>query len=271
MPVKSPHEGYLREAIGSLLVQSSPDWRLLVVAEADERERIARLVPGDSRIEVAVNEGRKLAGAFNTGMRRAGTEYVAILLGDDLWAPEAVEVLARNITTRPEIDFFHSSYRIVDDEGRPVSSVYRSASSVAPEDFLTGAPVKHLMCWRRELGLGIGGMDESLYSVGVDDFDFPWSMAERGATFAPIPECLYVYRDHREGFRITTHVTLKQHTRELARVMRKHGAGEAAVAARLAAAQRSHLRQALYRSRADRWRKVVRGHNPKLGWRQTYT
>jgi GT2 family glycosyltransferase len=271
MPVKDPHEGFLREAVSSMLGQSSPDWHLLVVAEAGERERMARLLPGDPRIAVVVNEGRKLGGAFNTGMRRAATEYVAILLGDDMWAPEAVEVLTRNITERPEIDFFHSSYRIVDDHGRPVSSVYRSYEQFSVEDFFTIAPVKHLLCWRRELGLAIGGMDESLYSVGLDDFDFPWSMAEQGARFAAIPECLYVYRDHRASFRLTTHVTLKHHKRELARVMRKHGADEAAVAARLAAAESTYLRQCLYSSRLDRWRKALAGHDPDLGWRQTYT
>ena len=34
-----------------------------------------------------MNEGRKLAGAMNTGMRHAETPFVAILLSDDMWAP----------------------------------------------------------------------------------------------------------------------------------------------------------------------------------------
>ena len=44
-----------------------------------------------------------------------------------------------------------------------------------------GSPVKHLMCWRRALGLEIGGMNEAVSDHGCDDYDFPWRMAEAGA------------------------------------------------------------------------------------------
>ncbi len=142
-------------------------------------------------------------------MRAARTEFVSILLGDDLWAEDAVEVLERNLATRPDVDFFHSARRIIDDHGAPISGVAPPVEDVSREHFLTGAPVKHLLCWRRELGLSIGGIDESLNSVGPDDYDFPWSMAEAGARFGAVPECLYVYRDHRSGFRLTTHLSLR--------------------------------------------------------------
>ena len=69
----------------------------------------------DPRIQLVRNEGRKLAGAINTGMRHAETDFVAVLLGDDMWAPEAVSVLLNHVTQYPEVDFFHSS-RIVIDE-----------------------------------------------------------------------------------------------------------------------------------------------------------
>jgi GT2 family glycosyltransferase len=270
MPVKGWHGPFLADAVGSMLAQTSADWRLIVIAEEPEAARLRPLLPPDERIEVVVNRGRKLAGAFNTGMRAAATEYVAILLGDDLWAPQAVEVLERNIEKSPATDFFHSSRRIVDEEGRPVSTVHRSRTDVVPEDFLTSSPVKHLLCWRRAAGLAIGGMDESLNSVGVDDYDFPWSMAEQGASFRAVPECLYVYRDHRAAFRLTTHLTVAHHKRELARILRKHGAGEAIVAARVAEAERTWLRQCLYRSRLDRWRKSLLGGDARVGWRETY-
>jgi hypothetical protein len=43
-------------------------------------------------------------------------------------------------------------------------------------------------------------MDGTLNSVGPDDFDFPWSMAEHGAVVRAIPDCLYLDRDHRSSF-----------------------------------------------------------------------
>jgi hypothetical protein len=273
MPVKGWHEPFLHEAVGSMLGQTCPDWRLLVVAEEDERAALEDVLAGplaDPRIELVVNQGRKLAGAFNTGMHGAATEWVAILLADDLWAPEAVDVLTRAAIASPRADFLHSARRIVDDGGRPLSSVYASRPSVSLADFAVSSPVKHLLCWKRERGLAVGGMDESLDSVGVDDFDFPWTMAERGATFAAVPECLYVYRDHRTGFRLTTHLPLNHHKREIARIMRKHGLEAPVIAARLRAAERGHLRQCLYRSRFDRWRKTRLRVDPQRGWRDRY-
>jgi glycosyltransferase involved in cell wall biosynthesis len=272
MAVGAYRERYLNEAVGSIVAQTCPHWRLLVITEERQRAELKGVLaghPADPRIAVIANERPQLAAKLNTGMKRAETEFVAILHGDDMWSPEAVEVLVSSIAACPEIDFFHSSRRFIDDGGRPVSSVYRSRPLGSLADFLVSSPVKHLLCWRREKGLAIGGMDESM-DVAVDDFDFPWSMAEHGATFKAVPECLYIYRDHRECFRLTTHVPMSHRTRGMARIMRKHGADRSAIAARLARAERGYLRQCLFRSRFDRWMKSRRGYDPQRGWRETY-
>lgn len=273
MPVKGYHEPYLHEAVLSMLAQTSPDWRLLVITGYAERAKLEGVLArylADPRIELIASETGLIAANLNAGMRAAKTDFVASLFGDDLWEPGAVEALANAITANPQSDFFYSWRRFVDENGRSISSVYRCQTTVSADDFLLSAPVKQLLCWSREKGLAVGGIDESLGSVGVDDFDFPWTMAEQGATFKAVPECLYVVRDHREGFRLTTHLTLSHHKRELARIMRKHGADDATIAARLAIAERSYLRQCLYRSRIDRWLKTLRGHDPRRGWRETY-
>jgi glycosyltransferase involved in cell wall biosynthesis len=186
VPVKQFHREYLRRAVASMLEQTSPDWRLLAIVEEPAEEGLAEaLAPAleDERVRVVVNEGRKLAGAINTGMRNATTEYVAILLGDDMWAREAVELLNACIERSPQVDFFHSGRMIVDGDDRPISSHHPARVRFTLEDFAGGSPVKHLLCWRRSAGLAIGGLDESLNSVGPDDYDFPWSMAEAGMRF----------------------------------------------------------------------------------------
>lgn len=256
MPVKSYHAPYLREALDSVLQQTSRAWRLIIVTEpgceGDVRAMAAAYLQ-DSRIGLIVNNGRKLAGAFNTGMRSAQTEFIAILLGDDKWAPEAVEILTRQIDAHPQADFFHSSRRIINEHGEPISSVHLSRSEVRLEHFGRASPVKHLLCWRRSMALSFGGMDETLNSVGADDFDFPWLMAEHGALFHAIPECLYIYRDHRSSFRLTTHLPRTIHTREIRRIMRKHRVGPFTIERHVRSARRSYLRQCLYRSEWDRW------------------
>jgi glycosyltransferase involved in cell wall biosynthesis len=273
IPVKEYVPEYLREAVGSLLAQSSPRWRALVIHPRGLRAELqAELgeAAADARIEFVEEEGRKLAGALNTGMRAAETEFTAILLADDLWAPEAVEILERNIAAHPQVDFFHSARRVIDDEGRSISGVLPAEANVRLETFLDHAPVKHILCWRRELALSIGGIDESLNSVGPDDYDFPWSMAEAGARFGAVQECLYVYRDHRAGYRLTTHLPRRTHLRETRRILRKHAVPRAEIRRRLAAARKGYLRQCLYSSPLDAWLKRARGHDPARGWRESY-
>jgi glycosyltransferase involved in cell wall biosynthesis len=273
MPIKAFDPQYLADALDSLLNQSSPCWRLLVIAEPSDRARVERALEtwlGDARIMLITNEGARLAGAINTGMRRASSEFVSLIFADDLWAPQTVEVLARRIEASPGTDFFHSSRRIIDDDARPISSVHVAQRRVTLADFVVGTPVKHLLCWRRALALAIGGLDEGSKSVGPDDLDFPWTMAEHGAMFEAIQDCLYIYRDHRRTERLTTHLSRRIHTRELRRILVKHGLSRAEVRRRVADARRSYLRQCLYGSALEReLRRRTRWTT--TAWRDKYT
>jgi glycosyl transferase family 2 len=219
---------------------------------------------------VIANDGRGLAAALNTGMRQAETAFVSSLYADDMWTPQAVEVLTESILAHPEVDFFHSARRFVDDHGEPISSVHPSVPLRRVEDFVWGPVVKHLHCWRLETALAIGGMDESLRWVGPDDWDFPWSMAENGASLMAIPDCLYVIRDHRRYFRLTTHVPLRVQAAEIRRLMRKHGATRRQVREKVGAARSTYLQQALYGSRLEQWARRVTRTEPRRQWRETY-
>src|SRR3954463_11683707 len=93
VPVKHYRPEYLGQAVASLLAQSSPRWRALIVHEREARRELeAQLGPAirDPRIRLVEERGRKLAGALNTGMWEATTEFTAILFADDLWPPDTV-------------------------------------------------------------------------------------------------------------------------------------------------------------------------------------
>jgi hypothetical protein len=95
-------------------------------------------------------------------------------------------------------------------------------------------------------------------------------MAEAGVVFQAVRECLYLYRDHRECFRLTTHLPLTLHIREIRRIMQKHGAPPRRIRARVRFARNSYLRQCLFRSEALRWLKQWWGYDARAGWRETY-
>ena len=273
LPVKHYHPLFLRRALDSILRQTCPRWRLLVVGEADNQSELRAFlgeVQADTRVQLLVNQGRRLAGAVNTGIRQSSTPFSAILLGDDMWADQAVAVLERAVAEQPEVDFFHSGRRFIDENDRFISSIYLPNESFTVADFKRKSPVKHLLCWRNAKAMAVGGLDESLPSIGADDYDFPWLMAEAGARFHAIPECLYLYRDHREGYRLTTHQPLTAWQAGLRQMLAKHGATEAEIQARLRHAEAGFLQQCLYRSPLDRWLKRILGHDPRRGWREPY-
>lgn len=272
MPLKQYHPDFLRKALNSVFSQSSAHWELSIIVEKSDQKHLAPLLERellDLRVTLIFKQGRRLGGSLNSGMRHARSEFVAILFGDDMWHTDAVKVLNRAIVANPRVDFFHSSRIIINEQDQPISSVHYSKDSFRIEDFLHASPVKHLLCWRRELGLAVGGIDES-HNHGPDDYDFPWTMAEAGAVFHAIKEPLYLYRDHRESYRLTTHVPLSSQKWALRRILKKHGIPPETIKKRLAAAEASYLKQCLFENRRDHDQKIKNGYDPRLGWRDSY-
>jgi glycosyltransferase involved in cell wall biosynthesis len=272
IPLKYYHPEFLLRSIRSVTQQSWPYWNLLIVVESIDLTKFREFFEKelkDSRIDVIANQGSKFPGAINTGMRAAVTDFVAILLADDMWSNNAVEVLSDYITEHPGIDFFHSSRIVVDERDAPISSVQRSKESFSLNDFKWGSPVKHLLCWRREKGLSVGGIDESILKA-QDDYDFPWTMAENGATFKAVTECLYYYRNHLECERLTTHRPLSVTKRGIRGILKKHGVG---VFARMWIVERMTQsgalgKQCIYRNTMERWIRAKLGSDPRRAWQQ---
>jgi glycosyltransferase involved in cell wall biosynthesis len=275
MACRSVEPAFFREALQSVLAQTSDRWRLCIIVDSDDPDTgtvigaEVRCV-GDSRISVLELEPKRITGKFNAGMRDATTPYVCVLHADDLLDERAVEVLSRYIAECPEVDYFHSSRVYMDDAGVRISQIWRSVESFTLADFKNLGPVKCLHCFKVRSALAIGGMDESLGLHGGDDYDFSWSMAEAGYKFKAIVECLYYYRDHRSHYRLTTHVPLDVQVGELRKIMRKHGMTELEIAEQIRRRTAGYLRQAIFLDGEDKARKERAGFDIRRGWRQRY-
>ena len=273
IPIAHFHEEFLRQAVESVLAQTRADWQLLLVIREDKLNDVTAVLRAqlaDPRVRVVDRTGRLLAGAYNSAMRAAKTDFIAALLGDDMLHPETVQVLGEHIRGFPDVDFFHTGRRFVDMGNRPLSSDYLPSLPVTRASFVESSPVKHLMCWRASLGLACGGVDESLNNHGSDDYDFPWVMLEHGARFHAIPRALYVFRDHRESFRLTTHVPLDVQVKETTRILEKHGVERGVIRRRLRTKRRYVLKQALFRNALHRWILERIGFDARRGWREKY-
>lgn len=279
MPCKNAIASFSRDALNSVFSQISSHWNLIVIVdnyqsskESTETLFILRDLrkSKDNRISVIKNESNLITGALNTGMKHSKTPYVCSLFCDDMLDNNAVEELNRFINKYPEIDFFHSSRIYIDENGSPISSIHKARKSFSLSDFKNTGPVKHLLCWKVDSALAIGGMDESLGLHGGDDYDFPWCMAEAGFKFKAIPECLYYYRDHRDHYRLTTHVPLETQINELKKIWEKHCLTEKEIDEQIRRRTSGYLKQALYLDEVDKKKKEKENYDIKKVWRQTY-
>lgn len=273
MPCKDSKVSFFKKALDSVLKQSSPCWNLVVIDDHSTSVETVKSLKdlnksNDNRISVIENKSNFITGALNTGMRYAKSPYVCSLHSDDLLDVKAIEILNRYIKDYPDVDYFHSSRIYIDENGDQIGPVLEAKRIFNISDFINYGPVKHLHCWKVESALKIGGMDESLGLHGADDYDFPWCMAEDGYSFKAIPECLYYYRDHREHYRLTTHVPLNTQIKESKKIWKKHGLTDKEIEKQVEKRTSSYLKQALYLDDQDKRKKENDNYDICMGWRE---
>ena len=275
LPLTHYHLDFLNQAVESVFAQTRTDWHLLIVVNPDAQEHFRQLLADplrDARVRLIPNQGKRLAGSYNSAMAAVETEFIAALMGDDLLEPEAIQVLGQEIRNHPESDFFHTGRYYIDENRRRISPDFLPVRPVTRDEFVIASPVKHLMCWRARRGLACGGVDEALEDFGSDDFDFPWTMFEHGARFTAVMRSLYVFRDHRQGFRLTTHVLRSVQIRTLRQILQKHKVEPRRIRQRVRIDRRTYMRQSLFRNPLDRWLRLRLGIPPSAGegWREPY-
>lgn len=89
-------EYYVKRAVESVMVQTFPDFELIVINDGSDDGSAAllnELARQDSRMQVIHTENRGVARARNTGIEQASGEWLAFLDGDDFYYPHALETM----------------------------------------------------------------------------------------------------------------------------------------------------------------------------------
>lgn len=87
---------YLEECLESLRGQTFGDWEAICVDDGStdgSGAMLDRLASEERRFQVVHQANKGLSGARNTGLDKAGGEYLLFLDGDDRLTPDALEVL----------------------------------------------------------------------------------------------------------------------------------------------------------------------------------
>jgi len=127
-------EKYLRGCLDSVLHQSFTAWEVICVndgATDGSAQIIEQYAAEDSRISVITEANAGLSAARNTGMDAACGEYILFLDSDDWLEPDALEILAQNISGEDMLCF--SGRRYIERENK-----YHLADQLQERTFSTG-------------------------------------------------------------------------------------------------------------------------------------
>lgn len=153
------HAQHLRGAIESVLGQTVRAAEIIVVDDGstDRPEEVTRAFP---KVRLIVQENRGLAGARNTGLRKAKSDKIIFLDADDRLLPEAVATGLAAFERNPGAAFVYGAYR----EVRRFRDTERFRAVETRCDLVRSngiGMIASVMFDRKKL-LAAGGFDESL-------------------------------------------------------------------------------------------------------------
>jgi glycosyltransferase involved in cell wall biosynthesis len=170
---------YLAEAVDSVLAQTLPAAEIVVVDDgsSDNSFEVAGRYESVRRIRQG-NSG--VAAARNAGWRSTSSEFLVFLDADDRLLPEALEVGAGALSSRPRLAFVSGFSRDVGNDGRPLEGLRQPL--VTQDHYLR--LLENCFIWsgssivyRRSSLEAVGGFDEKLSAA--DDYDLYLRLARR--------------------------------------------------------------------------------------------
>lgn len=199
-PVFDTPPEYLRECLYSARIQSYPHWELCLVDDGSTRAEtvdiLQRAAAEEPRIRLHVMEHNAgICAATNRGIETARGDYVAFLDHDDRLAPDALSRVAAALDTEPATDIVYSDRDMLSPRNLRFMHLFKPDWS--PETLLSGNYLFHLLVYRRELLLQLGGTRPEF--EGSQDYDLILRAAETNPAVRHIPRVLYHWRQHAQS------------------------------------------------------------------------
>lgn len=201
----------MKEAVRSVLRQTDPDWRLIVVDDGYPDDSIPGWFGslGDSRVTYMRNETNLGAnGNYRKCLTFVENPLVQVMGADDVMLPNYVQWLVRAARRCPEASIFQPGVFVIDEHGAPsrtmvervkgfympprIPQVLRGealAVSILRGDWLYFPS----LAWRAETILGIGFREG--YDV-VQDVALVCDVAMQGGGLLYDPTVAFLYRRH---------------------------------------------------------------------------
>jgi len=188
---------YVRDTLASLFAQTMRELEVIVVDDGSRDDSLAVLAGiADSRLTVAVQANRGLAGSRNSGLLLARAPLVGFCDADDLWYARKAERHLALLADQPEVGLTYSFSAYIDEAGA-FTGQYLLSRRAAPtaRDLIRRNHVGNgsTVIARRDVFARAGLFDESLGSC--EDFEM-WVRAAACSGYGVrlLPEVLTAYR-----------------------------------------------------------------------------
>ncbi|MDE2293813.1 MAG: glycosyltransferase family 2 protein [Elusimicrobia bacterium] len=203
------HAPYLAESVASVLAQTFEDWEQLVIDDGSTDDT-ARVAAGfrDPRVRYFRREHvgvYRLAETYNFALSQARAPLVAILEGDDAWAPDKLASQVPLLDDPGVVLSFAEIEVVVDGAARPHPQWTRDWSEEARGNSPLGSALAPLLCFegmadpgtwvvRRSALEAVGGFQQV---AGLPTTDYPTllELCLQGR-FAYLPRPLLRWRQH---------------------------------------------------------------------------
>lgn len=112
----------IADTLRSLQVQTCRDFEVIVVNDGSTDSTPQAIAPflKDPRIRMVDQPNRGLAGARNTGILNASSDYIGFCDADDLWRPAKLEAHIRHLDSAPHVGASYSGSQFIDETGQPM-------------------------------------------------------------------------------------------------------------------------------------------------------
>lgn len=200
---------HITNAINSILNQTYSNWELIIVNDCstDNTLQIAeKFAQTDSRIKVYSNERNlKLPMTLNAGFRHATGDYFTWTSDDNMFKPEAIEVLVDYLEKNSNVSMVYSDYTDIDVDG----NVLKEIRLWDAKYLVTGNVCGACFMYTAEAAARVGEYDANLFLA--EDYDY-WIRIARYGKVCHIDKNLYLYRKHDESLTETKKTSINLQT-----------------------------------------------------------
>lgn len=197
-------ETYLAECLDSVLAQTMPDWRCIIVDDAstDATEALARrYAAADSRFVVARLPHVGVSMARNHGLDLSEAEFITFLDADDMLRPDALSVLLDMMYMRDDVDVAVAQYYTDAPRAVPADvSFYSSFEAVYHT--LYQHPLFHTSVWAKMFRRSTLDCIEFPFTPGrkYEDLEATPRFYRRVRVLAVTRQQIYFYRQNPGSF-----------------------------------------------------------------------